>query len=311
MSAPYLQIAEALRERIVSGSLRPGQRVPSTRKIVAEWGVAMATATKALAELRSQGLVEVLPGVGSVVSGPAERGDRTADGADETHPSGLSRAPIVRCAMRIADAEGLDAVSMRRIAGELDAAPMSLYRHVPGKEELLLLMREAAFGDVALPAAVPTSWREELEVSAAALWSVYRLHPWLARTSSLTRPYPGPNQLRYSEWNLRALSGLGLGNKTVLLLHLTLFNLVHGFGASLETESTELADSGIGPDRWMARHDERATTLIGSGSYPYSARVFMDPATVPDQDWALDLDELFGAALATVLDGIAARLQGL
>ncbi|MCK0091425.1 GntR family transcriptional regulator [Rhodococcus sp. F64268] len=298
MNPPYLQIAEALRERIVSGSLRPGQLVPSTRKIVAEWGVAMATATKALAELRSRGLVEVVPGVGTVVS------VTSTDVTEPAVPQFTRRAPIVRCAMRIADTEGIAAVSMRRIAADLDLAPMSLYRHVANKEELFLLMRDAAFGDIDLPDVPEGTWRHQLEVSMAALWGVYRRHPWLARTSSLTRPYAGPNQLRYSEWNLRVLSELGLSPDTVFVLHIALFNLAHGTAASLETEAYEQAETGMDQDRWMRRHHDRGTALIESGPYPYSAKVFLEATG------EFDLDVLFTTALATMLDGISRQVEG-
>src|SRR5215468_11839613 len=65
----YRQIAAELERRIESGELTPGMRVPSTRAIVDEWGVAMATATKVLTELRHQGLVRAVPGVGTLVEG--------------------------------------------------------------------------------------------------------------------------------------------------------------------------------------------------------------------------------------------------
>lgn len=298
MNPPYLQIAEALRDRIASGALRPGEPVPSTRKIVAEWGVAMATATKALAELRNRGLVQVVPGVGTVVTG-----ETAGDGTAPSVPVFARRGAIVRCAMRIADTEGIDALSMRRIAADLDTAPMSLYRHVASKEELLLLMRDTAFGDVALPDVAEGTWREQLELSVTALWTVYRRHPWLARTSSLTRPYAGPNQLRYSEWNLRVLTELGLDNDTVFLFHIILFNLVHGTAASLETESQEQASTGVDSDRWLRRQHDRGTALIESGPYPYAAQVFVGGGV------GLDLDDLFATALATMLDGIARRVE--
>ncbi|NYV76440.1 GntR family transcriptional regulator, partial [Streptomyces sp. UH6] len=63
----YSRIVTELRQRIESGELAPGERVPSTREITKEWGVAMATATKVLTELRHQGLVRAVPGVGTVV----------------------------------------------------------------------------------------------------------------------------------------------------------------------------------------------------------------------------------------------------
>ncbi|WP_311931749.1 winged helix-turn-helix domain-containing protein [Microbispora sp. H11081] len=64
----YQEIAAGIRRRIEAGELRPGDRVPSTREIVREWGVAMATATKVLTELRREGLVHAVPGVGTVVA---------------------------------------------------------------------------------------------------------------------------------------------------------------------------------------------------------------------------------------------------
>lgn len=65
--SPHARIVAALQDQIASGELRPGQRVPSTRQIVSEWGVAMATAAKALAVLREQGWVRALPGTGTIV----------------------------------------------------------------------------------------------------------------------------------------------------------------------------------------------------------------------------------------------------
>ena len=67
---PYLQIVEDIRRRISQGLLSPGDRVPSTREITREWGVAMATATKTLATLRQEGAVQAVPGVGTVVASP-------------------------------------------------------------------------------------------------------------------------------------------------------------------------------------------------------------------------------------------------
>ncbi|WP_344442545.1 winged helix-turn-helix domain-containing protein, partial [Kitasatospora nipponensis] len=74
---PSVRIAAELRRGIAAGELRPGDRVPSTRRLTQEWGIAMATATKVLAGLRREGLVLSRPGVGTVV---AEGADRLAAG---------------------------------------------------------------------------------------------------------------------------------------------------------------------------------------------------------------------------------------
>ena len=102
--------------------------MPSARQIVRDWNVPIATATKALAQLRKEGLVRVEPGVGTIV-----KGDRAPD---------LSRERIVEAAIAIADDEGTAALSMRTVAKELGVATMSLYRHVPSKDALFTLMAD-------------------------------------------------------------------------------------------------------------------------------------------------------------------------
>jgi DNA-binding transcriptional MocR family regulator len=140
---PYRRIAAEIRQRITSGALRTGDRVPSTRQLVQEFGVAMATATKVLATLRQEGLVRTLPGIGTVVDAPSTHAPALR-GPGQPEP-GLTRQRIVDTAVGIADAEGLAALSMRRTAADLGVTTMALYRHVPGKDQLLLLIADAVF----------------------------------------------------------------------------------------------------------------------------------------------------------------------
>jgi len=287
----YREVAEVIRARIEAGELRPGERIPSTRQIVAEFGIAMATASKVLAALRQEGLVRVLPGVGTVVAG----------GVREPEPE-LGRTRIVRAAMRIVDAEGVDALSMRRVASDLGTGAMSLYRHVPGKEELLLLMRDAAFGEFPLPAIPPSGWRAQLELSGRRLWAMYRRHPWLATMTSLTRPYAGPNQMPYSEWNIRALGELGFDDATIFRLHLSLFVYVHGSAGSLEAERREESETGVTLDEWLVAREDATRAIMDSGTFPHSARVFLR------QDIDFDQDDIFETGLKTMLDGLTPRI---
>ena len=134
---PYRRIADEIRARIADGELRPGDPVPSARGITREWGVALATATKVLATLNAEGVTRSLPGRGTVVTGPAvpvQPAGASARAArrNEGDPN-LTRERIVAAAIRVADAEGLAQLSMRRIATEVGAAPMSLYRDANGK----------------------------------------------------------------------------------------------------------------------------------------------------------------------------------
>ena len=125
--APYRRIVAEIRGRIERGDLRPGDRVPSTRAITQDFGVAMATATKVIAALRDAGLVETRSGAGTVVRAITGRRRRGPRGGD------LSRDRVLAAAIAIADAEGLAALTMRRVAADLGVATMSLYRHVPGQ----------------------------------------------------------------------------------------------------------------------------------------------------------------------------------
>ncbi|MFD2350304.1 TetR family transcriptional regulator [Nonomuraea ferruginea] len=197
--------------------------MPSTRQIAREHGVALATATKVLNRLRDEGLVHSRPRAGTVVAAPAEprgpaeppdpaqprdpaeAGDHTAASArapararepgDQPRrrgprPSGqpdgeLSRDRVVRAAIELADAEGLDALSMRGVAARLGVATMTIYRYVAGKEELVLLMADAAFGELGYPGEPRAGWRAQVERAARTLWAVHRRHPWLAQLNSL------------------------------------------------------------------------------------------------------------------------------
>lgn len=90
----------------------------------------------------------------------------------------LSPAGIARTAARIADEEGLEAVSMRRVAGDLGVSAMALYRHVAGRGELLLLMADAVKSHSLLPEG-EQRWQDMLAHMAGSLWRTFTAHPWL------------------------------------------------------------------------------------------------------------------------------------
>ncbi|MET8349507.1 MULTISPECIES: TetR/AcrR family transcriptional regulator C-terminal domain-containing protein [unclassified Micromonospora] len=301
---PYLRIVGELRRRIAAGELGPGDRLPSTRQIVREWGVAMATASRALTVLRQEDLVRALPGVGMVVTGPeptsAARGARVD--ARRGSARGVTRDQVVRTATGIADSEGLAALSMRRIAAELDVPTMSLYRQVRGKEQLLLLMADAAFAAHRLPHTLPPGWRAQLELLCRLQWSIYRRHPWLAQVISLTRPLMAPHAVAHTEWALRALAGHGLDQHTQLHLVAALANHVRGTAVSLEREAEAEQDTGLTDDEWMAAQAEVLTALLTAGEFPHLARLTRSAVD-------LNVESLFEFGLQRLLDGVAALLE--
>ncbi|MEU6739279.1 TetR/AcrR family transcriptional regulator C-terminal domain-containing protein [Streptosporangium sandarakinum] len=117
----------------------------------------------------------------------------------------LTREAIVAAAVGIADAEGVDAVSIRRVAAELGARAMSLYTHIERKEDLLDLMADEVTKEILIPGELPGDWREAISAIARSTRAAMRRHPWLAEVVS-RRPGVGPNALRHVEQSLAALS---------------------------------------------------------------------------------------------------------
>ncbi|MEU8993849.1 GntR family transcriptional regulator [Streptomyces caniferus] len=302
---PYRRIVDTLRRRIEAGELTPGDRVPSTRRITQEWGVAMATATKVLTTLRQEGLVRAVPGVGTVVAEP-QRTTRGGPATRERRPSGtdsgLSRDSVVRAAIRVADAEGLRALSMRRVAAEFGVSSMALYRHVTGKDELVLLMADAAFRDLELPEPAPDGWRERMEAGARLQWELYRRHPWLAQYLSITRPQPMPRAMALIEWTMARVRGMD----PVTLIHmaLTLLGFVLSTAAGFEDDLEAEQETGLDQDQWMATMEPVFEGILTSGSYPMYAGVSGIDADV------VSLDSIFEFGLARLLDGMAALVDG-
>jgi AcrR family transcriptional regulator len=129
------------------------------------------------------------------------RPERAAVGRPAQH----SRAEITAAALRIADAEGLDAVSMRRVAAVLGTGAASLYRYVETRDELLDLMTDATAAEYDLPA--PSGdWLADLVAVGEQARAILRRHPWLAALS-LTRPVIGPNAVAVIEHVLAVLAG--------------------------------------------------------------------------------------------------------
>lgn len=277
----------------------------------------MATATKALATLRQQGLVESRPGVGTVVGelpptapgpGPAPAASTTPAPVRRRKPRGgepgLSRERIVQAAIAVADAEGLAQLSMRRVAAELGVATMALYRHVGSKEELVDLMADTVLTTGPLPPDDLTGWRPRLAALARVQWALYRQHSWLASTISLTRPVPMPGSLRHGEFVLASVEPFGLPPATRLYLHILFFAAVRGIAVNLELQSQDRAQS-MTINEWMESQETVLRSALATGAFPHFGAMLaeLDTATGPE-GFELDLDQLFEFALERLLDGL-------
>jgi AcrR family transcriptional regulator len=130
---------------------------------------------------------------------------------------GLTREAIVAAAVAVADGDGLDAVSIRRVAGDLGVRPMSLYTHIASKEDLLDLMVNEVIAEALVPEPLPADWRAAVREIAVRSHDAFVAHPWTLQAFS-QRPRVGPNTLRHGEQSIAAVAGLGLDPSTAATL---------------------------------------------------------------------------------------------
>jgi len=235
----------------------------------------------------------------------AKRGQR--------HPprraSALSRDEIVRTAIAVADAEGAEAVNMRRIARELGSGTMSLYWHVASKDELLDMMIDAIVGDAQAPE--PSGdWRADLRAGACTTRDALHRHQWAVNFMT-ARPPAGPKQLRNLERSLGALDGLGLDKATALTTLMAVTTYVLGAvlreqqEANGERYMAELFEDVPEAEK-QAVIREFVQRIRTSGHFPQMVAM-LDEGVDPDA--AETRDERFEFGLDCLLDGIATRLS--
>lgn len=213
----------------------------------------------------------------------------------------LSIAAIVRAAIRVADREGLEAISMRRVAQELGSGTMSLYRHVAGKDDLLDLLLDAAFGEIALPDKPSRNWRMNLRVAARETRIALKRHPWLGALLS-RRPPLGPNYLRHFEFLLASLAVLKLDIAAAVRMVGTLYVFVMGYVSFELAEEESYRHGGMSEDERRKSVAPYMDRVISTGKFPNLARFLVAGAEMPDERG-------FEYGLDCVLEGMAARVK--
>jgi AcrR family transcriptional regulator len=248
----------------------------------------------------------------------AEREERRADRRTPTEPiwtrpepgarrAGYTREQIAATAISIADAEGFEAVSMRRVARELGAGTMTLYHYVRTKDDLVTLMDDALMGEVLVPDdELPLDdWRTALTEIATRTRAVFLRHPW--SFEALGESSGGPNGMRHFEQSLAAVASTGLDHRGQLELIALVDDYV--FGCAMR----EL--------QIPAEHDPAAmppaiaqffADLLASGDYPHIEHFVGDEDAVTGfarfVAVAIDPDR-FGRGLQRLLDGVALQLE--
>jgi AcrR family transcriptional regulator len=180
---------------------------------------------------------------------------------------------------------------------------MSLYRHVPNKGDLVLLMADAVFGEERLPDTPPPGWRSALELAARSQWAIHRKHPWIAHVVSFTRPMLAPNAMAHTEWAMRAINGPGLDLPTVLRVVVAVSGYVHGIAANLDSEIEAEQDTGVTSDEWLAAQEQAFNAIVASGRFP----LMSEAAARPEFDLALNT--IFELGLKLMLDGLTALIE--
>jgi AcrR family transcriptional regulator len=212
---------------------------------------------------------------------------------------------VVRAAISLADAEGLEALSMRRVAETLQVSAMSLYTYVPSKAELTDLMLDRVAGEVVAP--VGGDWRSRLTALCHQRWALAQRHPWIMRVGT-HRPALGPNVLANVEATLSALDGLDLSPQDMDQVTTLVGDYVRGaVRAALDAREIE-RETGMTDEQWWAMNTPLLQGLIDPVRYPATVRIgeaYKSGAMPPP-----DRMRNFEFSLQRVLDGIEAFIAG-
>lgn len=184
----------------------------------------------------------------------------------------FSRAAITAAAVALADAEGLEAVTMRRVAAEIGAGVMSLYTYAPDKETLLELMVDHVSGELTVTDPPTGDWRADLKAIAHLQRAHMLRHPWLP-AALVTRRVPGPNTLAFLEHALAVLRPTGLDGaaKLEIFAQLTAFVAGHVGHEIAQAAVSRSPDRAAAEARYLAavaadgRHPELAEALAAPG----------------------------------------------
>jgi AcrR family transcriptional regulator len=216
---------------------------------------------------------------------------------DSRRRTTLSRDAIVAAAVAIADAEGLDAVSIRRVAADLNARAMSLYTYIERKEDLLDLMADEVAAETLVPGELPPDWREATLAIARRERQATLRHPWLVdlvtRRSTLGRV--GPNMLRHGDQSIAALAHLDVDptGKWRLMTAVTDYSTGFAIREIRERDAVRTGQSEL--------LQPYLRQLVAGGGFPHLAPMLESGPPGPD-------DDNFERGLCWLLDGFAQEL---
>ncbi|MFD5538113.1 TetR/AcrR family transcriptional regulator C-terminal domain-containing protein [Streptomyces sp. NPDC127079] len=214
---------------------------------------------------------------------------------------------VVAVAVALADAEGLDAVTMRRVAQQLGVVPMTLYTYVPGKAELLDLMLDTAYLRMPRTDTAGRPWRARLSAVAEENRALFEAHPWAAAIST-GRPPLGPGMMAKYEHELSALDGLGLDDVEMDAALTFLLTFVQANARSAAEARAARRDSAMDEEQWWAANAPLLERVLDPRAYPTAARVGTAAGSAHGAAYSPAHAWEFG--LGRVLDGLAVLVEG-
>jgi AcrR family transcriptional regulator len=213
---------------------------------------------------------------------------------------------VVAAATDLADRDGLEALTMRRVAQALGVGAMTLYTYVPGKAELLDLMLDAAYARMPRADTTGKPWRERLIAIAEENRALFDAHPWAAAVSTL-RPPLGPGLMAKYEHELAALDGLGLDAVEMDDCLTYLLTFVQSCARAAADARAARHDSAMDDEQWWAVNAPLLARVLDERTYPLASRV--GTAAGAAHRSAHDPAHAYLFGLHRVLDGLAALID--
>ena len=209
--------------------------------------------------------------------------------------SRLTRERVLQAAMGLADAGGIESLTMRRLGEELGVGPMALYRHVANKDDLIDAMVDIVFVEIGLPSA-EGDWKTAMRERASAVHDALIRHRWAIGLME-SRARPGPANLAHHDAVIGCLRAAGFDIATAAHAYSVLDSYIYGFAATQLALPFTAADAG--------EVSESMLRPFSAGAYPHLTEMLTDHVLQPGYDYA---DE-FGLGLDLILDALERAQQ--
>ncbi|WP_112134465.1 TetR/AcrR family transcriptional regulator [Glycomyces dulcitolivorans] len=209
---------------------------------------------------------------------------------------------IVEAAIAVADREG-SCFGMRSVSAELGVGAMTIYRYVPGKDELVdLMIDRISRVDGTEPDLAALGWRAGLEMIAEATWEVHERHPWLLEINQ-RRPVFGPDSLAGYDFALSAFANAEVDDREKNLIITSVMNLVMGTARQYLLRDRAEAAPAAGEQEWWEVQAPYLNRAIESGRFPNIARL------EGESSWDITGHQAMRYLLDRFLDGLAPRME--